>query len=99
MGAHGAGVNKIRDSLGVKVDFFDDHEDNKDKEVVKKKKAPTGQKAKVKVWLFVALREIDAEFISQITGRKENVEDAKRRIISQAERYVSYRCLSTLNML
>lgn len=48
MGAHGAGVNRIRDSLGVRVDFFDDHDD-KEKEVGKKKKAVTGQKVKVKV--------------------------------------------------
>jgi hypothetical protein len=48
VGAHGAGVNKIRDSLGVKVDFSDDHDD-KDKESGKKKKVPAGQKVKVKV--------------------------------------------------
>ena len=50
MGAQGAGVNRIRDSLGVKVDFSDDHED-KDKDASKKKKAPAGQKVKVKVGL------------------------------------------------
>ena len=48
MGAHGAGVNRIRDALGVKVDFSDDHED-KDKDAAKRKKVPTGQKVKVKV--------------------------------------------------
>lgn len=48
MGAHGAGVNRIRDSLGVKVDFFDDHDD-KEKEASKKKKPAAGQRVKVKV--------------------------------------------------
>ena len=51
MGAHGAGVNKIRESLGVKVDFSDDH-DEKEKEVGKKKKVAAGQKVKVKVGMF-----------------------------------------------
>ncbi|GJE92209.1 Vigilin 1 [Phanerochaete sordida] len=69
VGAQGAGVNRIRDSLGVKVDFSDDHED-KDKDAAKKKKIPAGQKVKVK-----------------ITGRKENVEEAKRRITGQADKF------------
>ncbi|KAI0695460.1 hypothetical protein BC835DRAFT_1306012 [Cytidiella melzeri] len=67
VGSQGTGINKIRDQLGVKVDFIDEHED---KERDKKKKAPAHRHVKVK-----------------ITGRKENVEEAKRRIISQAERY------------
>ncbi|EMD37873.1 hypothetical protein CERSUDRAFT_114510 [Gelatoporia subvermispora B] len=67
IGAAGAGINKLRDQLGVKVDFFDDVED-KDKDSAKKKK-PTSQKSKVK-----------------IVGRKENVEEAKKRIVTQAER-------------
>ncbi|KAI0812490.1 hypothetical protein BC629DRAFT_1579875 [Irpex lacteus] len=65
VGAQGAGVNKIRDQLGVKVDFIDEHDD-KDK----KKKASAHRQVKVK-----------------ITGRKENAEEAKRRITSQATRY------------
>ncbi|KAH7925953.1 hypothetical protein BV22DRAFT_1064054 [Leucogyrophana mollusca] len=67
VGAQGAGVNKLRDVLGVKVDVSDDADD-KDKEVFKKKKT-THQKSKVK-----------------ITGRKENVEEAKKRILAQVER-------------
>ncbi|KAF8070641.1 hypothetical protein FPV67DRAFT_1779960 [Lyophyllum atratum] len=67
VGAHGAGVNKLRDQLGVKVDVSDDV-DEKEKEGGKKKKA-VHQKSKVK-----------------ITGRQENVEEAKRRILSQVER-------------
>lgn len=66
VGAQGSGVNKLRDSLGVKVDFSD--EDEKEKEAGKKKKA-THQKSRVK-----------------ITGRKENAEEAKKRILSQVER-------------
>ncbi|KAI0093251.1 hypothetical protein BDY19DRAFT_417317 [Irpex rosettiformis] len=65
VGAQGAGINKIRDQLGVKVDFVDEHDD-KDK----KKKSSAPRQVKVK-----------------ITGRKENAEEAKKRIISQANRY------------
>ncbi|TFL02446.1 hypothetical protein BDV98DRAFT_592135 [Pterulicium gracile] len=69
VGAQGAGINKLRDQLGVRVDVSDDH-DEKDKEVtVRKKKSTTHQKSKVK-----------------ITGRKENVEEAKKRILAQIER-------------
>ena len=65
-------MNKLRDTLGVKIDFQDEHED-KDKDVVVagKKKKPVHSKAKVK-----------------ITGRKENVEEAKKRILMHAERLV-----------
>ncbi|GLB37618.1 putative K homology RNA-binding domain containing protein [Lyophyllum shimeji] len=67
VGAGGAGINKHREQLGVKVDVSDDV-DEKEKEGGKKKKA-VHQKSKVK-----------------ITGRQENVEEAKRRILSQVER-------------
>lgn len=66
VGSHGAAINKLRETLGVKIDFSDDADD-KEKDTGKKKKA--AQKAKVK-----------------IVGRKENVEEAKRRILSQVER-------------
>ncbi|VDC07722.1 unnamed protein product [Peniophora sp. CBMAI 1063] len=59
VGAQGSAVNKLRDTLGVKVDF-DDGDDGK------KKKAKTHTK---------------------ITGRKENVEEAKRRILAQVEKF------------
>ncbi|KAJ6499100.1 hypothetical protein C8R45DRAFT_981094 [Mycena sanguinolenta] len=69
VGAQGAGVNKLRDQLGVKVDVSDEV-DEKEKEVSgKKKKTAAHQKSKVK-----------------ITGRKENVEEAKKRILTQIER-------------
>ncbi|KAJ7647072.1 hypothetical protein FB45DRAFT_892251 [Roridomyces roridus] len=67
VGAQGAGVNKLRDQLGVKVDVSDEV-DEKEKDGGKKKKA-AHQKSKVK-----------------ITGRKENVEEAKKRILAQIER-------------
>ncbi|KAG7098781.1 hypothetical protein E1B28_000688 [Marasmius oreades] len=67
VGSQGAGVNRLRDQLGVKIDVFDDVED-KDKEGAKKKRA-VHQKSKVK-----------------ITGRKENVEEAQKRILAQVER-------------
>ncbi|KAF7361713.1 hypothetical protein MVEN_00515000 [Mycena venus] len=70
VGAQGAGVNKLRDQLGVKVDVSDEVDDKEMKEVGgKKKKAVHYQKSKVK-----------------ITGRKENVEEAKKRILAQVER-------------
>jgi len=60
---------RLRDSLGVKIDFNDEPEE-KEKESGKKKKAPVAApKSKVR-----------------ITGRKENVEEAKRRILAQVER-------------
>ncbi|KAG1848042.1 hypothetical protein DFJ58DRAFT_890873, partial [Suillus subalutaceus] len=44
----GSGVNKLRDALGVKVDFSDEA-DEKEKEAGKKKKKAVHQKSKVKV--------------------------------------------------
>ncbi|KAG2015753.1 SCP160 protein [Coprinopsis cinerea AmutBmut pab1-1] len=64
VGAQGAGVNRLRDQLGVKVDVSDDVDE---KESGKKKKAH--QKSKI-----------------TITGRKENVEEAKKRILAHVER-------------
>ena len=46
VGAQGSGVNKLRDSLGVKIDFLDDGDDNKD--MGKKRKGAT-QKSKITV--------------------------------------------------
>ena len=51
VGSQGAAVNKLRDSLVVKIDFSDEV-DEKEKEVAKKKKAAV-QKAKVKVSLYL----------------------------------------------
>ncbi|KAI0032235.1 hypothetical protein K488DRAFT_86037 [Vararia minispora EC-137] len=65
VGSQGGGVNKLREQLGVKVDFSDDGDDFKD---AKKKKIATG-KSHVK-----------------IVGRKENAEEAKRRILAQVEK-------------
>ncbi|KAI0630344.1 hypothetical protein C8Q77DRAFT_1200897 [Trametes polyzona] len=69
VGAGGAGVNKLRDTLGVKIDFSDEGEETKEKEGGKKKKGASHQKSRVK-----------------IVGRKENVEEAKRRIQAHADR-------------
>ncbi|GAW04289.1 KH domain-containing protein [Lentinula edodes] len=65
VGAQGAGINKLRDQLGVRVDVLDDTDE---KESGKKKKA-VHHKSKVK-----------------ITGRKENVEEAQKRINAQIEK-------------
>ncbi|EEB91653.1 hypothetical protein MPER_09957, partial [Moniliophthora perniciosa FA553] len=82
VGAQGAGINKLRDQLGVKVDVSDDIDEKP--EGMKKKKA-VHQKSKVTVLcclsLFFALH-----LGLEITGRKENVEEAQRRILSQVER-------------
>ncbi|THV02452.1 hypothetical protein K435DRAFT_775632 [Dendrothele bispora CBS 962.96] len=67
VGAMGAGINKLRDQLGVRVDVSDEV-DEKEKDNSKKKKG-AHQKSKVK-----------------ITGRKENVEEAQKRILAQVER-------------
>ena len=53
VGAQGASVKKLRDALGVKVDFQDESDDKEEK-TVKKKKA-THQKVKVKVHERVSL--------------------------------------------
>ncbi|KAL0577627.1 hypothetical protein V5O48_004352 [Marasmius crinis-equi] len=68
VGAAGAGINKLRDQLGVKVDVSDDFDD-KEKDISKKKKTAPHQKSKV-----------------TITGRKENAEEAQKRILAQVER-------------
>lgn len=47
VGAHGVGVNKLREQLGVKVDFFDEVEE-KERESSRKKKTVL-QKSKIKV--------------------------------------------------
>ena len=46
VGSQGSGVNKLRESLGVKIDFSDDGDDTKD---VNKKRKGTGLKSKVTV--------------------------------------------------
>ncbi|KAG6898178.1 hypothetical protein C0992_004165 [Termitomyces sp. T32_za158] len=63
VGALGAGINKLREQLGVRVDVSDEVDEKE------KKKKGVHQKSKIK-----------------ITGRLENVEEAKRRILSQVER-------------
>ncbi|KAL0956379.1 hypothetical protein HGRIS_002526 [Hohenbuehelia grisea] len=70
VGAHGAGINKLRDQLGVKVDVSDEVDDKEYKDIGKKKKGSAShQKSRVK-----------------ITGRQENAEEAQRRILAQVER-------------
>ncbi|KAH7108044.1 hypothetical protein BKA62DRAFT_680818 [Auriculariales sp. MPI-PUGE-AT-0066] len=79
VGSQGAAVNRLREQLGIEVDFTDENgdskaKDNKDKDkdiAVKKKKtgAATGAKARV-----------------TLKGRKENVEEGRKRIIAQVER-------------
>ncbi|KAL7415309.1 hypothetical protein BDY24DRAFT_382512 [Mrakia frigida] len=71
VGSSGAAINKLRDDLGVKVQFDDAvaaaPTENGDKK--KKNTAPTGGKA-----------------ICKITGRKESVAAAKVRILAQVEK-------------
>jgi len=46
VGSQGSGVNRLRESLGVKIDFSDDVDDTKD---AGKKKKGTVQKSKITV--------------------------------------------------
>jgi hypothetical protein len=46
VGSQGSGVNRLRDSLGVKIDFSDDDDDTKD---AGKRRKGTVQKSKVTV--------------------------------------------------
>lgn len=46
VGSQGSGVNRLRDSLGVKIDFSDDGDDTKD---TGRKKKGTSQKSKITV--------------------------------------------------
>ena len=46
VGSQGSGVNRLRESLGVKIDFADDGDDTKD---AGKKKKGTVQKSKITV--------------------------------------------------
>jgi hypothetical protein len=46
VGSQGSGVNKLRDLLGVRIDFSDDGDDTKD---AGKKKRGTSQKSKITV--------------------------------------------------
>lgn len=48
VGSQGAGINKLRDQLGVKVDVSDDV-DEKDRDAAGKKKKVVHQKSRVKV--------------------------------------------------
>ena len=68
--------------------MIDNNDDDKEKEAGKKKKAVVGQRVKVKVQL-VCLALESVLNACQITGRKENAEEAKRRIIGQADKLVS----------
>jgi hypothetical protein len=61
VGRGGAGVNKLRDDLGVRVDFVE---------------SVDGKRKKTRC---------------VIKGRKENVEEAKKRILSQVEKIVRRR--------
>jgi hypothetical protein len=79
----------LRDQLGVKVDLSDDIEE-KEKEGGKKRKA-VHQKSKVTV---SGILDSECSYLhnhwDQITGRKENVEEAKKRILNQLERLASF---------
>lgn len=79
VGKGGAGVQKLREELGVRIDFAEGaaasaaaaSSDSKSKKSVSKKEAPGSSKSHVK-----------------IQGRKENVEEAKRRVLKQVEQLV-----------
>lgn len=70
VGAGGAQINKLRDSLGVSIYFETEAETVKEPSKKKKEKEKPSQTSRVK-----------------ITGRKENAEEAKKRILAQVEQY------------
>jgi len=93
VGAGGIQINKIRDSLGVAINFDQEPESAKESSRKKKERAP--QKSRVKVGASGFIHGLCWLTLQrQITGRKENVEEAKKRILNQVERYVStlYSC-------
>jgi len=88
VGSGGTQINKIRDSLGVVIHF--DQESEWTRESSKKKREKIPQKSRVKVGARSPIRRVCwLTLLQQITGRKENVEEAKKRILSQVDRYVS----------
>lgn len=66
VGKNGVGVTKLRDDLGVRIDFSDGVADG----------TASGSKKKAKTSV-------------KIKGRKENAEEAQKRILAQSERFVS----------
>lgn len=70
VGSQGSGVNKIRESLDVKIDFSDESPDGGDwNHTGRGKKAAPNTKSKVR-----------------IQGTKEGAEEAKKRILAQVEK-------------
>ncbi|KAI5121582.1 hypothetical protein M0805_000761 [Coniferiporia weirii] len=82
VGSHGAAVNRLRDTLGVKVDFSDEVEE-KEKEGNKKKKAST-QKAKVKI---VGRKENVEEAKKRILGQVERLADETSEVLKIPTQY------------
>jgi hypothetical protein len=76
VGKGGAGVQKLREELGVRIDFDEQGTSNSNNAegatIVKGKKAKPSTQSHVK-----------------LQGRKENVEEAKKRILRQIEQLVS----------
>jgi uroporphyrinogen-III decarboxylase len=70
VGKGGAGVTKLREDLGVRINFGDKQRPAAAEAVSGKKKT----KPKTPV---------------TIKGRRENVEEAKKRVLSQADKLVS----------
>jgi transcription antitermination factor NusA-like protein len=86
VGTGGAGVNKLRDQLGVKIDLVDETDD-KEKDAKKKKSStPSAQKVAVKVSYRRSISLLLS--FAQISGRRENAEEAKRRILALVDRLV-----------
>ena len=77
----------MRDSLGVAIHF--DQEPELVKETSKKKKEKTAQVSRVKVRIRGSTTKFYLTPRRQITGRKESVEEAKKRILNQVEQFVS----------
>lgn len=73
VGAGGASISKIRETLSVRIDFQDETEASKEGQWTEKSKS---KKAVPKVHV-------------KVTGKEKNAMEARKRILAQVEKFVS----------
>lgn len=87
VGAAGAGIQKYREQLDVKIDI-EDLRDAGEQVVGKKKKTTPSTQSVLKVCLNQLPTNVYSPYL-QITGRKQNAEEAKKRILAQVDKMVT----------
>jgi KH domain len=87
VGAAGAGIQKYREQLDVKIDI-EDLRDSGEQVVGKKKKSTPSTQSLLRVCYDLLTKNIHLSS-PQITGRKQNAEEAKKRILAQVEKMAS----------